>query len=177
VALGATEGCLPLGWSLIAGKSLKPLYGVPSVFAAHAVAGVGEGASSAWPASLSALRSILAGGRESMGRDTPRPDALRRLRCAAEGKGGAAWRRDRSRAQPRAVPGFGREHGEHGEDPLLARSEHRGTPADRSRQSYPQRKNSSSLSSDSGLRKYLILIVKTGSNQRKRAGRSEETGG
>jgi len=62
-----------------------------------------------------------------MGRDAPRPDATRRLRRAAEGKGAAAWRRDRSRAQPRAAPGFGREHGEHGEDPPLARSEHRGT--------------------------------------------------
>lgn len=48
-------------------------------------------------------------------------------RRAAEGMGGAAWRRDRSHAQPRAAPGFGREHGEHGEDPPLARSEHRGT--------------------------------------------------
>jgi hypothetical protein len=54
-----------------------------------------------------------------MGRDAPRPDATRRLRRAAEGKGGAAWRRDRSRAQPRAATGFGREHGEHGEDPPL----------------------------------------------------------
>ena len=58
-----------------------------------------------------------------MGRDAPRPDATRRLRCAAEGKGGGAWRRDRSRAQARLRA----EHGEHGEDPPLARSEHRGT--------------------------------------------------
>ncbi len=64
-----------------------------------------------------------------MGQDAPRPDASRRLRRAAEGKGGAAWRRDRSRAQPRTAPGFGREHGEHGEDPPLVRSEHRGTHA------------------------------------------------
>ncbi len=64
-----------------------------------------------------------------MGRDAPRPDASWRLRRAAEGKGGAFWRRDRSRAQPRTAPGFGREHGEHGEDPPLARSEHRGTYA------------------------------------------------
>ena len=78
---------------------LKPLYGVPSAFAAHAAAGVGEKAVSAWPASLSALCSTLAGGRESMGRDAPRPDAARRLRGAAEGKGAAAWRRDRSHAQ------------------------------------------------------------------------------
>ncbi len=39
-----------------------------------------------------------------MGRDTSRPDASRRLRRAAEGKGGAAWRRDRSRTQPRTGP-------------------------------------------------------------------------
>ena len=41
-----------------------------------------------------------------MGRDTPRSDAIRQL-----------WR---------AAEGFGREHGEHGEDPPLARSEHCG---------------------------------------------------
>ena len=43
-----------------------------------------------------------------MGRDALRPDAFRRLRRAAEGKGGAAWRRDRSHAQPRAGPASGR---------------------------------------------------------------------
>ncbi len=43
-----------------------------------------------------------------MGRDAPRPDVTRRLRRAAEDKGGAAWRRDRSRAQPRAGPASGR---------------------------------------------------------------------
>ncbi len=37
-----------------------------------------------------------------MGWDALRPDAYRRLRRAAEGKGGAAWRRDRSHADPRA---------------------------------------------------------------------------
>lgn len=56
-------------------------------------------------------------------RDVPRPDPFRALRRAAEGKGGAAWRRDRSHPQPP----FGGEHGEDGEDPPLARSEHRGT--------------------------------------------------
>ena len=56
------------------------------------------------PASfLSALCSTLAGGHGLMGRDALRPDAIRRLRGAAEGKGGAAWRRDRTRAQPRAA--------------------------------------------------------------------------
>ncbi len=39
-----------------------------------------------------------------MGRDALRPDATWRLRRAAEGKGGAAWRRDRTRAQPRTGP-------------------------------------------------------------------------
>ena len=62
-----------------------------------------------------------------VGRDAPRPDPSGAPRRAAEGKGGAAWRRDRSHAQPRTAPGFGREHGEHGEDPPLVRSEHRGT--------------------------------------------------
>ena len=92
-----------------------------------------------------------------MGRDAPRPDATRWLRCAAEGKGGAAWRRDRSRAQPRAAPCFGREHGEHGEDPPLARSEHGGThtgcPQDGVIHSA---KFNFFLSSDSGPRNALI---------------------
>ncbi len=39
-----------------------------------------------------------------MGRDAPRPDATQQPRRAAEGKGGATWRRDRSRAQPRTGP-------------------------------------------------------------------------
>jgi len=74
-------------------------------------------------------RSILSSslfdlpGAASMARGVPRPDASRRLRRAAEGKGGAAWHRDRTHAQPP----LGGEHGEHGEDPPLARSEHRGT--------------------------------------------------
>ena len=37
-----------------------------------------------------------------MGRDALRPDTPRWLRRAAEGKGGAPWRRDRSHADPRA---------------------------------------------------------------------------
>ena len=44
----------------------------------------------------------------------------------------------------RAAPPGG-EHGEHGEDPPLARSEHRGTPFGRAGESYPQRRSSSSL--------------------------------
>ena len=48
-------------------------------------------------------------------------------------------------ARSHAQPPLGGEHGEHGEDPPLARSEHRGTPADRACESYPQRKSSSSL--------------------------------
>jgi len=44
----------------------------------------------------------------SMARGVPRPDAFRRLRRAAEGKGGAAWRRDRTRAQPRAAAAWRR---------------------------------------------------------------------
>ena len=61
-----------------------------------------------------------------MGRDALRPDAPRRHRRAAEGKGGR-----RPGPQPRAATRsrpLGGEHGEHGEDPPLARSEHRGTP-------------------------------------------------
>jgi len=38
-----------------------------------------------------------------MRRDALRPDVSWRSRRAAEGKGGAAWRRDRTRAQPRAA--------------------------------------------------------------------------
>jgi len=38
---------------------------------------------------------------ESMWRDALRPDAFRWLRRATEVKGGAAWRRDRSHADPR----------------------------------------------------------------------------
>jgi len=52
-------------------------------------------------------------------RDALCPDPSRAPRRAAEGKGGAAWRRDRSHAQRP----LGREHGE---DPPFARSEHRG---------------------------------------------------
>ena len=58
-----------------------------------------------------------------MGRDALRPDTFCPTRRAAEGKDGAAWRRDRTRAQPL----LGGEHGEHGEDLPLACSEHRGT--------------------------------------------------
>jgi len=36
-------------------------------------------------------------------RDAPRPDPFRAPRRAAEGKGGAAWRRDRSHPEPRAA--------------------------------------------------------------------------
>ncbi len=64
----------------------------------------GRDTCSVQPASLSAPCSTLAGGRALIGRDAPRPDASWRLRRAAEGKGGASWRRDRSRAQPRAGP-------------------------------------------------------------------------
>jgi hypothetical protein len=88
------------------------------------------------PASLSALCSTPGPAGPlgaSLWRDALRPDISAPARRAAEGKGGAAWRRDRSRAQPRAAPGFGREHGEHGEDPPLARSEHRGTTSTRGR--------------------------------------------
>jgi len=77
----------------------------------------------------------------SLWRDALRPDTSVTARRAAEGKGGAVWRWDRSRAQPCVAPGFGREHGEHGEDPPLARSEHRGTYTGYPRgMSYPQRK-------------------------------------
>ena len=70
-----------------------------------------------------ALCSTLAGGRESKGRNALRPDGSCRPRRAGPVKGGAAWRRDRSRAQPRAAEG---EHGEHGEDLPLDRAEHCG---------------------------------------------------
>jgi hypothetical protein len=55
-----------------------------------------------------------------MGQDAPCPNSIWRLRRAAEG--------------------FGCEHGEHGDDPPLARSEHRGPSASWDSESYPQRK-------------------------------------
>ena len=71
------------------------------------------------------VRSGAAGSRAwSKGRDAFRPDPSATHQRAAQGKGGAVSRRDRSHAQRP----FGREHGEHGEDPPLTRSEHRGTP-------------------------------------------------
>ncbi len=62
----------------------------------------------------SEAQSILSGSlfdppeATSMARGVPRPDAFRRLRRAAEGKGGAAWRRDRTRAQPRVAAAWQR---------------------------------------------------------------------
>ena len=64
----------------------------------------GQSQDAGQPPSLAAFCSTQAGGQESKARDAFRPDALRRLRRAAEDKGGAAWRRDRSHAQPRAGP-------------------------------------------------------------------------
>lgn len=48
--------------------------------------------------------------------------AQRRARAALLGAGTGP-------ARSHAQPPFGGEHGEHGEDPPLARSEHRGTPS------------------------------------------------
>ena len=76
-----------------------------------------------------ALCSTLAGGQESKGRDALRPDAVWRLRRAAEGKGGASWGAGTGPARSHAQARLRAEHGEHGEDPPLARSEHRGTAA------------------------------------------------
>ena len=50
-----------------------------------------------------------------------RRGAQRRARAAPLGAGTGA-------ARSHAQRPLGREHGEHGEDPPLARSEHRGTP-------------------------------------------------
>ncbi len=69
----------------------------------------------------------------SVWRDALCPDTYHPAWRAAEGKGDAAWHRDRTRAQPRTAPAFGREHGEHGENPPLARSEHRGISLSRKR--------------------------------------------
>jgi hypothetical protein len=115
------------------------------------------------PASLSAPCSTLAGGRASMGWDAPRPDAPRRLRRVAEGKDGAAWRRDRSRAQPRAAtrrPGFGpsmastaRTH------PLPIASTVAPTQVVHRAELSTAEKFKFFLSSDSGLHNLLILII------------------
>ncbi len=43
------------------------------------------------------LYSTRAGGQESMRRDALRPDASLWSRRAAEGQGGATWRRDQTR--------------------------------------------------------------------------------
>ena len=51
--LGAAEGCPPFGWCKGAENTLKLLYGVPSAFTSHAVAGVGREVASAWLAFLS----------------------------------------------------------------------------------------------------------------------------
>ncbi len=112
----------------------------------------------------------------SMRRDALRPDASRWLRRATEVKGGAAWRRDRSHADPP----LGGEHGEHGEDPPLDRSERHGTHAGRQQRGLstgricPQRKVLKFfLTSDSGPRNALIFLLKKGSDGSKRAGRWE----
>jgi len=62
-----------------------------------------------------------------------RRGAQRRARAAPLGAGTGATR---SHAQPP----LGGEHGEHGEDPPLARSEHRGTRGFIAQVSYPQGK-------------------------------------
>ena len=102
-----------------------------------------QGAAAVAPTRLPFLSALCSTpGRQallaSLWRDALRPDTLCPARCAAEGKGGATWRRDRTRAQPCAAPFWAREHGEHGEDPPLARSEHRGTQPNVSSTSYPQ---------------------------------------
>ena len=102
------------------------------------------------PTFLSAPCSTLAGGRALMGQDAPRPDASRRLRRAAEGKGGAAWRRDRTRAQPRAGPAPGRAwRARRGPTPCPQRAPWHPRRLSTG-QSYPQRKSSSSLTSIRG---------------------------
>ncbi len=89
------------------------------------------------PPTCPALCSTLAGGRSRwVGTPfVPTPSggcgAQRRARAAPLGAGTGATR-------TRADPPFGGEHGEHGEDLPLTRSEHRGTPVARSSVSYPQ---------------------------------------
>jgi hypothetical protein len=109
--------------------------------------------------------------------DALRPDTSAPARRAAEGKGGAAWRRDRSRAQPRTGPASGRAwRARRGPTPCPQRA-----PWHPHRQEWQKLSTAEKfkffLSSDSGPHKPLIFMMKIGSNQRKRAGRSEETGG
>ncbi len=94
------------------------------------MAGVGRGAASTWFLPSPALCSTL--GRQallaSMRRDALRPDAFK---AATARSGGQGRRRLAPGPEPRAAtrrPAWA-EHGEHGEDPPLARSEHRGTRA------------------------------------------------
>ena len=113
-------------------NSLKPLYGLPSAFAGHTVARFGRGAASTWLASFpsplfdagpAGPLGVDAAGRPSSRRLPGRRGAQRRARAAPLGAGTGATRSHAQRP-------FGREHGEHGEDPPLARSEHRGTRTD-----------------------------------------------
>ena len=113
----------------------------------------------------------------SLWRDALCPDISTAARRAAEGKGGAAWRRDRSRAQPRTGPASGRAwRARRGPTPCPQRA-----PWHPHRQEWQKLSTAEKfkffLSSDSGPHKPLIFMMKIGSNQRKRAGRSEETGG
>ena len=115
--------------------------------------------------------------RASLWRDALRPDTLCTARRVAEGKGGAAWRRDRTRAQPRAAAPWRRAwRARGGPTPCPQRAPWHPCQQGR-RELSTAEKFKFFLSSDSGCRNHLILFTKIGVDQRKRAGRSEETGG
>ena len=107
----------------------------------------------------------------SLWRDTLRPDTSTQRRRTAEGKGGAVWRRDRSRAQPRAGPlgpsmaSTARTH----PLPVASTVAPLFEPSEAPKVVHSAKFKFSS--SDSGPRKLLISLTKKGSNRSKRAGR------
>jgi hypothetical protein len=103
------------------------------------------------------------GGTPFVPTPTARRGAQRRARAAPFGAGTGATR---SHAQPP----LGGEHGEHGEDPPLARSEHRGTQPNAGNASYPQRKSSISL-------KFRFRGSQASDSTHEKGVNCEETGG
>jgi len=109
-----------------------------------------------------------------MDRDVFHPDAARRLRRIAEGKGGAHWRRDWVCVQPRIDP-LG---------PSIARTHFLPAASTVAPMWVVHRAELSTaekfnffLSSDSGLHKTLFTLKKMRVNMTKRAGKYDQTGG
>ncbi len=158
-----------------------PFCPFPAVFWPMPDDGVGHGEQArpvrTFPSALCSMPGPAGPLGASLWRDAPSSRHLPHgaARRAAEGKGGASWRRDRTRAQPRAGPlgpsmaSTGRTH------PLPAAST--GAPVlGAGSASCPQGKVVHSgkfnffLSSDSGPCNVLTLFMKTRSDRSKRAG-------